>query len=128
VITVERREQIRRAYHIEHKSIRQIARELQVSRKTVDAALRSAEAAVYTLTAPRAAPVLGPYRDRIAAMLAENAQLPPKQRQTSHTMFVRITQRVPGRGLSRLRIQCPYLSGPAPARPAQTQTVLAPGV
>ena len=90
MITVERREQIRRAYHIEHKSIRQIARELHVSRKTVDAALRSAEAAVYTLTAPRDAPVLGPFRDRIAAMLAENAHLPPKQRQTSHTMFERL--------------------------------------
>ena len=49
-----------------------------------------AEAAAYTLTEPRSAPVLGPYRARIAAMLAENAHLPPKQRQTSHTMFVRL--------------------------------------
>ncbi len=41
--TVEQREQIRRAYHIDHKSIRQIARELHVSRRTVDKALDAAE-------------------------------------------------------------------------------------
>ena len=60
--TVEQREQIRRAYHIDHQSIRQIARELHVSRRTVDKALGAAEPAPYTLKGPRAAPVLGPHK------------------------------------------------------------------
>jgi DNA-binding transcriptional regulator LsrR (DeoR family) len=47
VKTVEQREQIRRAYHIDHKSIRQIARELHVSRRTVDKALDAAERTPY---------------------------------------------------------------------------------
>ena len=88
--TVEQREQIRRAYHIDHKSIRQIARELHVSRRTVDKALDAAERTPYTLTHPRGAPVLGPYKDRIVAMLAENAQLRPKQRYTSHKIYEQI--------------------------------------
>ena len=85
--TVEQREQIRRAYHIDHKSIRQIARELHVSRRTVDKALSAAEPTPYTLTKPRMAPVLGPYKDQIVAMLAENTQLRPKQRYTSHKIY-----------------------------------------
>jgi IS30 family transposase len=35
MISVEERELIRRAYFIEHKSLRQIARELHVARKTI---------------------------------------------------------------------------------------------
>ncbi len=85
--TVEQREQIRRAYHIDHKRIRQIARELHVSRRTVDTALIAAEPTPYTLTKPRTAPVLGPYKDQIVAMLAENTQLRPKQRYTSHKIY-----------------------------------------
>jgi len=87
VKTVEQREQIRRAYHIDQKSIRQIARELHVSRRTVDKALGAAEPAPYTLKVPRAAPVLGPYKAQIVALLAENLQLRPKQRYTSHKIY-----------------------------------------
>lgn len=87
MISVEDREQIRRAYFIEQKSLRQIAKELHVSRKTISKALASAEADVYTLKVPRAAPVLGPYKARIDALLAENEQLPPKQRYTGHRVF-----------------------------------------
>jgi len=47
------RERIRRAYYIEGKSIRQIARELRHSRETVKEALESAEARRYRLTKPR---------------------------------------------------------------------------
>jgi transposase len=87
VKTVEQREQIRRAYHIDQKSIRQIARELHVSRRTVDKALGAAEPAPYTLKAPRTAPVLGPYKAQIVTLLAENLQLRPKQRYTSHKIY-----------------------------------------
>ena len=42
MISVEDREKIRRAYFIEKKTIRQIAREFHVARKTVDKAIESA--------------------------------------------------------------------------------------
>jgi len=90
VKTVEQHEQIRRAYHVDRKSIRQIARELHVSRRTVDKALMTAQPTPYTLTKPRTAPVLGPYQAQIVAMLAENAHLRPKQRYTSHKIYEQI--------------------------------------
>ena len=76
MLTVEEREQLRRAYHIEHKSVRQFAREFQVARQTVRKALASAAPATYRLYAPRPAPKLGPYQPQIADLLAENARLP----------------------------------------------------
>jgi transposase len=87
MITVEDRERIRRAYFIEKKSQRQIAKELGCSRDTVKKAIESAEPARYTLTQPRAVPVLGPYKARIDELLAENEQLPPKQRYIGHTIY-----------------------------------------
>lgn len=90
MITVEKREQIRRAYFIENKSMREIARELHCARDTVTQAIAAAEAATYTLTEPRPAPVLGPYKDRIDQLLAENARLPRKQRYTTHKIYAEL--------------------------------------
>ncbi len=45
MISVEDREQIRRGYFIDQKSVRQIAKDLHVSRKTVRKAIASAEPA-----------------------------------------------------------------------------------
>jgi transposase len=90
MITVEDREQIRRAYYIDHKSMRQIARERQCSRHTVEKALESAEAERYTLKEPREAPVVGPYKARISALLEENEHLPRKQRRTVRKIYATI--------------------------------------
>lgn len=87
MISVGDREQIRRAYFVEHKSIRRIAAELGHSRDTVNKALRSAEGATYRLREPRTAPVLGAYKARIDTLLAEEAQMPAKQRFTSHKIY-----------------------------------------
>lgn len=87
MITVEKREQIRRAYFLEEKSIRKIAHEMRCSRDTVNKAIASAEPAAYTLTVSRTAPVLGPYKAQIDELLAENERLPRKQRYTSHKIF-----------------------------------------
>lgn len=103
MISVDEREQIRRAYFIENKSIRQIARELGHSRKTVRKALESAEAPMYTLSAPRAAPVLGPYKARIEALLEENATLPRKQRYTARRIYEVIRDEGFGGGESTVR-------------------------
>lgn len=55
MISVEQREKIRRAYFVEEKSVRQIARELKCSRPTVRKAIASAASASYTLTVSRPA-------------------------------------------------------------------------
>jgi len=87
MITVEKRESIRRAYFLEHKSVRCIAREFKCSRDTVNKAIVSAEPGSYTLKVVREAPVLGPYQAQIDALLAENERLPRKQRYTSHKIY-----------------------------------------
>jgi transposase len=90
MISVEQRERIRRAYFVEEKSIRQIARELKCSRRSVRQAIASAEPGAYTLRSPRRAPVLGPYKERIRELLAENDRLPRKQRYTGHKICEQI--------------------------------------
>jgi len=87
MISVEKREKIRRAYFVEEKKIRQIAREFKCSRPTVRKAIGSAELEPYTLTVPRPAPVLGPYKERIQELLTGNEQMPRKQRYTSHKIY-----------------------------------------
>lgn len=87
MITLEQYEQIRRMYHLEEKSGRQIARELGCSRQTVSRALSLDQPPAYTMGKPRSAPVLGPYQARLDALLQENEHLPKKQRYTSHKLF-----------------------------------------
>ncbi|MEW5985074.1 MAG: IS21 family transposase [Chloroflexota bacterium] len=87
MITVEKREEIRRAYYIEGKKIRQIKRELGVSRPVIRKAIVSAGPAKYTLSEPREAPKLGPYKAQIDGMLRQNETLPPKQRYTSGKIY-----------------------------------------
>lgn len=86
MIKVEERARIRRAYHVEQKSIREIAREMKHGRETVRQAIESASGE-YRQGEPRAAPVLGPYKARIDALLAESERLPRKQRYTGHKIF-----------------------------------------
>lgn len=54
--TVTEREKIRRAYYIEGKSMRQIARELGHGYWTIRKALGAAEAETYRLSKPKTAP------------------------------------------------------------------------
>jgi len=87
MISVEEREQIRRAYFVENESMRAIARELHCSRDTIKKAIASPEGERYTLTEARPAPVLGPYTARIDELLAENERMPRKQRYTGHKIY-----------------------------------------
>lgn len=87
MITVIDRERIRRAYYIDGKSMRAIAREMGHGYHTIRKALESAEAQPYTLTEPKPAPVLGPYMAQIDELLAEEVNLPRKQRYTTKKIF-----------------------------------------
>ena len=93
MIQVDEREKIRRAYFLEGKSMRQIAKEQRHSRTTVKKAIESAEEESYTLQQPREAPVLGPYMARIDELLAENERLPRKQRYTGFKIYEDICER-----------------------------------
>src|SRR5258708_1673947 len=87
MITLEQYEQIRRMYHVEEQSERAIARTLGLSRQTVSKALREEQPPEYTLSRPRSAPRLGPFKARLDELLAENKHLPKKQRYTAHKLF-----------------------------------------
>jgi transposase len=67
--------------------MRQIAREHHHGYWAIRKALDSAEHQPYTLTKPKTAPKLGPYKDKINELLAEEAKLPRKQRYTTHKIF-----------------------------------------
>lgn len=87
MLKVDKIEQIRRAYYVEGKSMRQIEREYHHSWRTIKKALASPAEGEYTLREPREAPVLGPYKAQIKEYLAENEQLPGKHRLTGHRIF-----------------------------------------
>ena len=85
--TVEDYETIRRAYFVSKLSIRAIHRVLGYDRETIRKAIVQAAPVPYTLAKPREAPVIGPYKQRIAELLAESKRLKRKQRYTAHRIF-----------------------------------------
>jgi len=87
MIKVDKIEQIRRAYYVEGKSMRQIEQAYHHGYRTIKKALESAEAGRYKLKEPREAPVLGPYKARINELLEQNERLPGKHRLTGHRIF-----------------------------------------
>ena len=87
MITVQEREAIRRAYYLDGKSKRQIAREQGHSRKTIDKAVTNQPPQPYQLTTSKPAPVFGPFRARADELLTENAHLPAKQQYSAHKIY-----------------------------------------
>ena len=87
MLTVIDYDRIRRAYHLEEKSMRQIERELGHGYWTIRKALDASEPSPYRLREPRAAPVLGPYKAELDKRLAEEKELPRKQRYTSKKLY-----------------------------------------
>lgn len=84
------KELIRRDHFILRKSIRQIARERHVARKTIRAALRDAGPTTYKRKKEPDAPVLGPFKAIIRQILEDDLAVKPKQRHTSRRIFERL--------------------------------------
>lgn len=84
---VEDYEQIRKAYHIEGLSIREISRRYRHSRRVVRKALEQPIPEKYHLGEPKKAKVLGEYQQRILDLLEESEKLPRKQRYTAHRVY-----------------------------------------
>lgn len=87
--TVDDFAEIRRL-HRDGLSGRQIARRLGVGRGTVRKALGNPEPKPYTLAAPRPAPMFGPFRAIVDAIVAADAAAPPKQRHTASQIYRRL--------------------------------------
>jgi transposase len=90
MLTVKGWEEIRRAYHVEEKSMREIVRETGRAWRTVKKMVESDEPPRYRRQEPVAAQKLGPYKGRIQELLAENKRLPRKQRWTAPLIFRQI--------------------------------------
>jgi len=89
VLTMDYYGAIRRARR-DGKSIRQIAREFKLSRKTVRHVLKHPEPRSGPWTRSRIAPVLGPVQTIIDQILADDEDAPVKQRHTAMQVFRRL--------------------------------------
>jgi transposase len=74
---------IRKKHLIDGWSIRQLSRQLGLSRQTVRKALATTTPPRYTLRQPRPSPRIDPVRPLIASWLRADEQAPPKQRHTA---------------------------------------------
>ena len=90
MLRVDQREQVRRAYFIEGKSLRQIARDRHHSRRTIRKALHDAGPPHFTLSTLRPRPVLDPFVAVIDHWLDDDKTAPPKQRHTAHRIYERL--------------------------------------
>lgn len=90
MIQVDQKENIRRLYFIKRHSIREIAGELNRSRKTVRKAITDASVPQYHLTVSKPSPVMGPFLDTIKRWLEEDRSQPVKQRHTAHRIYKRL--------------------------------------
>jgi transposase/ubiquitin len=91
MITVEKKEEVRRAFYREGKSVRQIQRETGLHRQTIRKALEEGEIPRYDLQQSRPSPVLDPIKPVIDQWLKEDESRPPKQRHTAKRMYERLT-------------------------------------
>ncbi len=78
---------IRRAYHRDKKSIRQIAREMNLARNTVRKIIRSDVTQLHYERKVQPRPKLEPFKEKLVAFLEEDQKKPPKQRRTALLLF-----------------------------------------
>ncbi|GHO63847.1 hypothetical protein KSC_027390 [Ktedonobacter sp. SOSP1-52] len=82
-------EVVRRAYYVERKSQRQIAKEGGMSRKRVKQIVEGKEG---EKRGGSKGSVYEPYRERVEALLVENEELPVKQRYTAAKIYQMIRE------------------------------------
>ena len=87
MLSVEEREQIRRAFYEDRKSRRQIERELGHDRRTINKALKAAVPEGYRRKVARKRPVMEAWCARIDALAVEGAKMPRKQRYTAKRIY-----------------------------------------
>lgn len=87
MLDVETIGRIRRAYFVEKQGIREIGRELGVSRKTVRKAVREGETEFRYERTIQPQPQLGSFVGRLDTLLSENAKRPSRERLTARRLY-----------------------------------------
>lgn len=87
MLIVETIAKIRRAYHRDKKPIREIAREMNLSRNTVRKIVRSDITEQHYERKSQPRPKLEPYKEQLTQALQEDQDKPPKQRRTALSLF-----------------------------------------
>src|ERR1700733_1141101 len=98
MLVVETIGRIRREHFIHGKSIKEIARDLRLSRNTVRKVLRSDETSFSYERRVQPHPKLGRWKEQLDRLLAANVEAPARQRLTLIRIFEEL--RALGRGLS----------------------------
>lgn len=91
------REQIRRAYYLEKKSIYRIAKDLGYSHQAIEKAIFDPLPRTYHLSHPKPAPVFGPYQPRVDALVQQNAEMPRKLGATTSLNHIFVHRAFPAR-------------------------------
>jgi hypothetical protein len=87
MLVVETIAKIRRAYFSQGKTIKEICRDLHVSRKVVRKVIRSNATEFHYERSQQPLPRIGPWREQLEALLAENDGQPPRERLTLIRIF-----------------------------------------
>jgi transposase len=87
MLVVETIAKIRRAYFAQKKPIKEICRDLHVSRKVVRKVIRSNATEFHYERTAQPLPKIGPWRDRLDALLLANEGKPPRERLTLVRLF-----------------------------------------
>jgi transposase len=87
MLVVETIAKIRRAHFVQGKSIKAICRELKVSRKVVRKVLRSGATAFEYERSVQPLPRIGPWKDDLERLLADNEGKPARERLTLMRVF-----------------------------------------
>lgn len=130
MLTVDQKELIRREYFLKRKSIREIAREMNRSRKTIRKAIADSGIPTYTRQAEPPKPVIGAHIETMRTWLEEDKARPPKQRHSARRIFERLrdekgyqgTARTVRREVRRLRGVVPESFVPQTYEPGEGAT------
>jgi transposase len=87
MLVVETIAKIRRAFFVQKKSIKEICRDLRVSRKVVRKIVRSDATEFHYERSTQPLPKIGPWRDRLDCLLRENEDKPVRERLTLVRLF-----------------------------------------
>ena len=87
MVTVETIGRIRRAFWVDKKPIRQIVRELRISRRTVRKAIRGSSTEFRYERRVQPQPRLGPFVARLDGLLDANSRRPARERLTARRLF-----------------------------------------
>ena len=84
------KEYIRKKHFLEGWSIRELSKQLKISRQTVRKMLKDGEIPKYNRKQPKPSPVMDPFREIIEDILRTDKDAPPKQKHTATRIYERL--------------------------------------